>query len=178
MSPPAHRAWTGTGACRPSQARASARAARLSSPSPGPWPRRLPLVLLGGHAAAGTSFPHQLVRKHQLDRRSNVWILRTAVPGYHGYLAVFLPVIWDSQNWILQIFVTRPSKTCPLDQFSQLITNMVSDFAVDQHFCMIFTFNDRDPGFYNFKCRLPPIHFLKITFETALARKNKSSGKF
>ena len=69
-------------------------------------------------------------------------------------------------------FATRPSKTCPLDQFSQLITNMVSDFAGDQYFCMIFTFNDRDPGFYNFKCRLPPMHFVKITFETALARNN------
>ena len=33
---------------------------------------------------------------------------------------------------------TRSSKTCPLDQFSLLITNMVSDFAGDQYSCMIF----------------------------------------
>ena len=29
------------------------------------------------------------------------------------------------------------TKTCPLDQFSLLITNMISDFAGDQYFYMI-----------------------------------------
>ena len=50
----------------------------------------------------------------------------------------------------LQIFVTRPSKTCPLDQFSHRITNMVSDFAGDKYFPMIFTFADRGPDFFIF----------------------------
>ena len=39
----------------------------------------------------------------------------------------------------LQFFVKRPPKTCPLDQFSLLITNMASDFARNRYFCMIFT---------------------------------------
>ena len=47
----------------------------------------------------------------------------------------------------LQFFAKRPPKTCPLDQFSVLITNMVSDFAGGQYFCMILTFKDRDPAF-------------------------------
>ena len=35
------------------------------------------------------------------------------------------------------------TKTCPLDQVSLLITNMVSDFAGDQYFGMILLFEDR-----------------------------------
>ena len=45
---------------------------------------------------------------------------------------------------------TRSSKTCPLDQFSLLITNMVSDFAGDQYFCMIFLFKDHGPAIHIF----------------------------
>ena len=42
-------------------------------------------------------------------------------------------------------FATRPSKTCPLDQFSLMITNIVSDFAGHQYFCMILGVEDRGP---------------------------------
>ena len=44
-------------------------------------------------------------------------------------------------------FVTHPPKTCPLDQFSQLIMNMVSEYEGVQYFCMIFLFKDRCPAF-------------------------------
>ena len=46
------------------------------------------------------------------------------------------------------MFVTRPLKTCPLDQFFLMIKNMVSDFAGDQYFCMIFTSKYGGPSFF------------------------------
>ena len=47
------------------------------------------------------------------------------VPGGINLWYVHVPYPWVSQNWILQFFAKRPSKTCPLDQFFLLITNMV-----------------------------------------------------
>ena len=78
----------------------------------------------GGHGSAGTYF------------------LKNSYYRYLPYRRLGL-----RKTGFLQIFVTRPPKTCPLDQLSLMITNMVSDFAGDQYFCLIFPSKDGGPAF-------------------------------
>ena len=100
-------------AAHPTSSAPATHLAAASSPPPGLHPQR------GSSARAARPPRHHCVRPP--------CVRGIRIPKYRRF--------GIRKIGFLQIFVKRPLKTCLLDQFSLLITNMVSDFARDKYFC-------------------------------------------